>query len=328
MWQAPIPGTRTMTTYAADLASVRAAAARIAGDVHRTPVFTCRTLDTRAGARLFLKAENLQRIGAFKMRGALNAVRSLRPDRAAHGVVTHSSGNFAQAVALSAALTGVPATIVMPETAPAVKQRAVAGYGARIVLCPPTLEARETTAERVRAETDATLLHPYDQAEVIAGQGTVALELVEQVPDLDAVIAPVGGGGLVSGIALALRELAPRVRILAAEPAGADDAARSKAAGHRIPQSGPDTIADGLLTSLGDLTWPVVRDLVERIVVVDDAQILAAMRLVWERAKLVIEPSAATAVAAALTLPDDLAGARLAVVLSGGNVDLDRLPWA
>ena len=315
--------------YAADLASIRAAAARIDGEVHHTPLATSRTLDERAGRRLYFKCENLQRVGAFKMRGALNAVLSLSPERAAAGVVTHSSGNFAQAVALSARVRGIPATIVMPQTAPAVKRRAVADYGADIVLCAPTLEARTTTAEAVRRERGATLLHPYDQAEVIAGQGTIGLELAAHLPDLDAVVVPVGGGGLISGIALALRELAPRVRVFAAEPLGADDAARSKRAGRLLPQTGPDTIADGLLTSLGELTWPVVRDLVEEVLVVDDAAIVSAMRVVVERMKLVIEPSAATAVAAALSprfraLPGM---DRVAVILSGGNVDLAALPW-
>ncbi len=318
------------TAYAASLNDIRVAAERIDGHVHRTPVLTSRTFDELAGRSLFFKCENQQRVGAFKMRGALNAVLSLPEERARAGVVTHSSGNFAQAVALSAKVRGVPATIVMPSNAPEVKRRAVAGYGARIVLCEPTLPARESTAGALCEETGATLLHPYDQAEVIAGQGTIALELIEQVPDLDAVIAPVGGGGLVSGIALALRELSPRVRVFAAEPAGADDAARSKQAGRLIPQTAPHTIADGLLTSLGQLTWPVIREQIEEVLVVDDREIVAAMRLVVERMKIVIEASAATAVAAALgermSRLDGLE--RVAIVLSGGNVDLDRLPWS
>ena len=237
------------------LSDIRDAADRIADGIHRTPVMTCSAIDALAGGgrQLFFKCENLQKVGAFKMRGALNAVRLLPEDRAAAGVVTHSSGNFAQALALAARQRGVPAYIVMPETAPEVKRRAVEGYGAEITRCPPTLEARESTANAVRERTGATFLHPYDQAEVIAGQGTVALELIEQVRDLDAVIVPVGGGGLISGIALALRELAPHVRVFGAEPMGADDAYRSKVAGALIPQTGPNTIADGLLTSLGEL---------------------------------------------------------------------------
>lgn len=319
-----------MTTYAADLSTIRAAAARIAGGVHRTPVMTCSALDARAGRSLFFKCENFQKIGAFKMRGALNAVLSLDEAQAQRGVVTHSSGNFAQAVALSARVRGIAAHIVMPETAPAVKRRAVEGYGARVITCAATLADRQRTTDVVQAETGATFLHPYDQAEVIAGQGTVGLELVEQVTDLDAVLVPVGGGGLVGGIALALRELAPHVRVFAVEPAGADDAARSRAAGVLIPQTGPNTIADGLLTSLGDLNWPIVRDVVTDVLVVDDAAIADAMRMVWERMKLVIEPSAATAVAGAWSPAfQALEGLeRVAIVISGGNVDLGKLPWA
>ncbi|MEC9073262.1 MAG: pyridoxal-phosphate dependent enzyme, partial [Myxococcota bacterium] len=308
-----------MTIYAADLADIKEAAHRIDGQVHRTPVLTCSTLDGLSDRQLFFKCENLQKIGAFKMRGALNAVLSLSEEDAARGVVTHSSGNFAQAVALSAKMRGVPAHIVMPVTAPEVKRQAVAGYGARIIPCPPTLEARETTTRDVMAETGATFLHPYDQPEVIAGQGTTALELMEQVADLDAVVIPLGGGGLISGMALALRELAPGVRIIAAEPAGADDAARSKRLGKLIPQTGPNTVADGLLTSLGEWTWPVVRDVVERVVVVEDEEIIAAMRLIWERMKLVVEPSAAVGLAAVLSEEGrSLDGLeRIAIVLSG-----------
>jgi threonine dehydratase/serine racemase len=318
-----------VSDYAADLAAIRAAAERIGGHVHRTPVLTSRTLDEQAGRALFFKCENFQRGGAFKMRGALNAVLSLTDEQAAAGVVTHSSGNFAQAVAIAAGIRGIDAHIVMPSNAPEVKRRAVAGYGARIVPCEPTLEARESTSNAVRAETGATFLHPYDQDDVIAGQGTVALELVEQVSDLDAIIVPVGGGGLISGIALALRELAPSVRVFAAEPTGADDAYRSKQAGQLIPQTDPNTLADGLLTSLGERTWPVLCDHVEQVICVDDDAIVEAMRRIWERMKIVIEPSSATAVAAALSetfcLLDNMS--RVAVVLSGGNVDLDRLPW-
>jgi threonine dehydratase len=319
-----------MNVYAADLSSIRAAAERIHGGVHETPVLTCSALDALASRSLFFKCENLQKIGAFKMRGALNAVMSLSDADASRGVVTHSSGNFAQAVALAAKTRGIPAYIVMPETAPEVKRRAVEGYDAEITMCVPTLEARETTAAAVGSRTGATFLHPYDQAEVIAGQGTVALELVKQVEHLDAVIVPVGGGGLISGITLALRELAPHVRVFAVEPHGADDAARSKAAGEHILQTAPNTIADGLLTSLGELTWPVIRDLVEEVLLVDDDEISAAMRLIWERMKLVVEPSAATVLAAVLqpSFQKREGLERLGLVLSGGNVDLSKLPWS
>jgi threonine dehydratase/serine racemase len=318
-----------MSTYAADLQAVRAAAQRIAGFAHRTPVLTCATLDRLAGRSLYFKCENLQKAGAFKFRGACNAVLRLPPDAAPRGVVTHSSGNHAQALALAARLRGIPAHIVMPRNASPVKRRAVEEYGGRVIECEPMLAARETVAATVQAETEATLVPPYDHPDVIAGQGTVALELLEQVPGLDAVIAPVGGGGLVSGTCIAGKGLRPSLRIFAAEPAGADDAARSKAEGRLIPQTGPQTIADGLLTSLGELTWPLIRDQVERVILVREEEIVTALRLVWERAKLVIEPSAAVAVAAALT--DEfrsLEGARrVGVVLSGGNANLDRLPW-
>jgi len=313
--------------YAADLADVHAAAERIGGAAHRTPVLTCSTLDRRAGRRILLKAENLQKMGAFKFRGALNAVARLDEATAARGVVTHSSGNFAQALALAARSRGIPAYIVMPSTAPEVKQRAVAGYGGEITLCEPNLVARETTAAAVCARTGGTLLHPYDLADVIAGAGTIALELLADHPEIDAIVAPVGGGGLVGGIAVATAELRPDVRVIAAEPHGADDAWRSKQAGERILQTGPDTIADGLLTSLGELTWPIVRDLVERILRVDDAEIAAAMRLLYERAKTVVEPSGAVALAAVLSdefgILDGIE--TVAVILSGGNVDLEEL---
>jgi len=317
-------------TWAADLASIRAAHERIAPHVHRTPVLTCATLDRRAGRRLYFKCENHQKGGAFKARGATNAVMSLDDATAARGVVTHSSGNHAQAVAIAARTRGIDAHIVMPKDAPRVKRAAVEGYGARVIPCEPTLEARETTAARVVEETGGTLIPPFDHPDVIAGQGTTAIELLEDVPELDAVIVPVGGGGLISGMTLALRELAPKVRVLGAEPSGADDAARGKASGERVRSHTPNTIADGLKTTLGDLTWPVVRDLVEDIVVVDDLLTVPAMKLVFERMKLVVEPSAAVPLAAVLSRQFARYEGieRLGVVLSGGNVDLDALPWA
>ena len=318
-----------MTTYAADLEDVCAAALRIAGLAHQTPVATCATIDRIVGRHVFFKCEHLQKVGAFKFRGACNAVMKLPDELAARGVVTHSSGNHAQAVALAARLRGIEAHIVMPSNALAVKRRAVEGYGGRVVECEPTLEARETTAAAVIAETGATFIHPYDHPDIIAGQGTGALELLDQIPQLDAIVTPVGGGGLLSGTCIAAKGLNPAIRIFAAEPLGADDAARSMAAGRLILQTGPDTIADGLLTSMGDLTWPIIRDHVERVVTVSEGEIVAAMRLAWERAKLLIEPSAAVAIAAVLS--DEfkaLAGIEsVGVVLSGGNVDLDHMPW-
>ena len=318
-----------MARYAADLAAVREAAKRIAGHAHRTQVATCATLDGRAGRALLLKCEQFQKGGAFKFRGACNAVMKLSDAAAARGVATHSSGNHAQALALAARLRGIAAHVVMPEDAPAVKRRAVVGYGARVVACRPTLDDRESTLEQVIAETGAVRIHPYDDADVIAGQGTVALELLEQAGPLDAIVAPVGGGGLVSGVAIAATESDPRLRVFGAEPLGADDAARSKRAGRLIAQRDPRTIADGLLTSLGERTWPVLRDRVEEVLTVSEEAIAAAMRLAWERAKLLIEPSAAVALAAVLS--EEFRArpglARVGVVLTGGNVDLERLPW-
>ncbi len=316
-------------TYAVDFSAVGAAAQRLAGVVHRTPVVTCETLDRLAGRKLFFKCEHLQKVGAFKFRGAYNTVVQLTADAAARGVVTHSSGNHAQALALAARTRGIGAFIVMPETASPAKRRAVEGYGAAVITCAPTLHAREAAAATLVAETGARFVHPYDDPDVIAGQGTVALELLDQVPALDAIVVPVGGGGLLAGVCVAAQALSSTIRVFAAEPAGADDAARSLAAGQRIPQTAPRTIADGLLTSLGELTWPIIRDRVAAVVTVEDASTLAAMRLVWERAKLLIEPSAAVAVAAVLSdefrsVPDL---ERIGVVLTGGNVDLDRLPW-
>jgi threonine dehydratase/serine racemase len=247
---------------------------------------------------------------------------------AARGVVTHSSGNHAQALALAARLRGVPAHIVMPSTASPVKRRAVEGYGARVVTCEPGEQARTETADEVLAETGGVFVPPYDHRDIIAGQGTVMLELLEQVEDLDAVIAPVGGGGLLSGIATVAASAEHPPDVYGAEPAGADDAARSLAAGRCIPQTDPRTVCDGLLTSLGELTWPIIRDRVAGVITIEDDRIVATMRLVWERAKIIIETNAAVAVAAAIEgLAREGGPRRVAVVVSGGNVDLDHLPW-
>jgi threonine dehydratase len=306
---------------------ILAAADRIAAHVHRTPVLTCEALDARAGARLFFKCENFQKVGAFKMRGATNAVFALSDAEAARGVATHSSGNHAQALALAARRRGVPAYVVMPRNAPQVKKDAVAGYGAEIIDCEPNLAARESTLAAVVARTGAAFVHPYDNEMVIAGQGTAALELLTDHPDLELVLAPVGGGGLLSGTALATHALAPQAAVIAAEPAGADDACRSLAAGRIIPVENPDTVADGLLTSLGQHTFPVIRQHVREIWTVDDPAIIAAMRLIFERMKIVVEPSAAVGLAAVLDHRQQVAGRRVGIILSGGNVDLGRLPW-
>ena len=312
-------------TISAD--TIDAAAARISGIAHRTPVLTCATLDGFSKASLFFKCENLQKVGAFKFRGALNAVRSLPPAEAKKGVATHSSGNHAQALALAARMSGIPAHIVMPENAPSVKKSAVLGYGARVIECAPTLASRESALESVVRETGAHVVHPYNDERVIAGQATCALELLEEVPRLDALIAPVGGGGLLSGTILSAYYHSPTTGVYAAEPLGADDAWRSLQAGHIIPSVNPQTIADGLLTSLGDKTFPIIRNGVVDILRVDDAQIAHAMHLIWERMKIVVEPSAAVALAAVLNQPDAFAGKRVGVILSGGNVDLRKLPF-
>lgn len=318
----------TMTGMdAPTLQDIRRAAERIRPYAHRTPVLTCESLDRRVGARVFLKCENFQKVGAFKFRGACNAVLSLSDAEAARGVATHSSGNHAQALALAARLRSVPAHIVMPENAPAVKKAAVLGYGGRVTLCEPTLAAREATLRRVVEETGAVVVHPYDDARVIAGQGTAALELLQEVPDLDAVLAPVGGGGLLSGTAIAVRETAAGVRVLAGEPEGADDAFRSLSAGRILPSTNPRTVADGLLTSLGELTFPIIQARVEQIVTVSESAIVSAMRFAWERVKVVIEPSAAVPLGVLWERKVDLSRLRVGVILSGGNVDLDRISF-
>ncbi len=306
---------------------IQEAAGRIADKVHRTPVLTCATIDAMAGARLYFKCENLQKVGAFKMRGATNAVFSLPDNEAAKGVATHSSGNHAQALALAARLRGVPAYVVMPSSAPAVKRSAVADYGAEIITCEPNLAARESTLAEVVNRTGAVFVHPYDNDNIIAGQGTAALELLTDHPGLDVVMAPVGGGGLLAGTALATRALAPAADIIAAEPQGADDAHRSLAAGHIIPCEAPKTVADGLLTSLGVRNFPIIQEHVREIWLADDPAIVAAMRLVWERMKIIIEPSSAVCLAAVLARPERVSGQRIGMILSGGNVDLERLPW-
>jgi threonine dehydratase len=290
-------------------------------------VLTNESLNQQVGAKVYLKCENFQKVGAFKFRGACNAVFSLTDEEAARGVATHSSGNHAQALALAARLRGVPAYIVMPENASQVKKDAVAGYGGQITFCEPTLEAREATLLRVMDSTGAAFIHPYDNERVIAGQGTAALELLADVPDLDAIIAPVGGGGLLSGTAIAATETKKGIRVIAGEPEMADDAFRSLQAGKVLPSENPKTIADGLLTSLSERTFSIIQKRVEKIVTVSEQGIVDAMKFVWERAKIVIEPSAAVAVGVLWEKKIDLTGLKVGVILSGGNVDLGKLPW-
>jgi threonine dehydratase len=312
---------------AVDLAAIRAAAARIAAHIHRTPVMTSRSLDEITGAQLFFKCENFQKVGAFKARGASNAVFSLSEDEAARGVVTHSSGNHGAALAYAAARRGIPAWIVMPDNASAIKQANVRGFGGQVRLCTPTVAAREATCVAVQAETGAVLIHPFNDWRVIAGQGTAALELLVDVPDLDAVIAPVGGAGLLSGTAIAAKGVRSDILVYGAEPKGADDAQRSLAAGRILPQDNPRTIADGLRTSLGDKTFAVLSRHVRGIGTASEEGIVRAMRMMWEKLKIIVEPSSSVPLACLLESTIDVRGSKVGIVLTGGNVDLDRLPW-
>ncbi|MFT4255187.1 MAG: pyridoxal-phosphate dependent enzyme [Caulobacter sp.] len=308
-------------------ADIDAAAIRIAPFVHRTPVLTSRRIDEILGARVVFKCENLQRIGAFKARGAHNAVFSLSKEQAERGVVTHSSGNHAAALSLAARNRGVAAHIVMPSNAPTAKVDSVRRLGGLITFCEPTIAAREAAAELIAREHGATLVHPYDDLNVIAGQGTAAAELLADHPDLDALLAPVGGGGLMSGAAVAARAASASVRILAAEPAQADDAWRSWSSGVLTAGDPPNTIADGLRTTLGANGFVILRALLDDFATVSEPAIVEAMRLVWEVLKVIIEPSSAVPVAALLEGKLDLAERKVGVILTGGNVDLDGLPW-
>jgi len=311
-----------------DFADLCSAADRIAGVVERTPVIRSDTLDALTGARLFFKCEHLQKTGAFKARGASNAVFGLADEEARRGVATHSSGNHGAALAWAARLRGIPAHVVVPANANRAKRANIERYGARIVLCEPTLAAREATLAAVLAETGANAVPPYDDARVIAGQGTAALELLEDTGSLDDLLTPVGGGGLLAGAAIAAHARDTATRVYGAEPLGADDAARSLAAGERLPQTDPRTMADGLRTSLGDLNFAILSREVEGIITVTEAQIAAATRLLWEICKQLVEPSSAVVLAAVLAQPERFAGRRVGLVLSGGNVDLDApLPW-
>lgn len=308
-------------------ADVVAAHERIAPFVHRTPVLTSAYLDGLSGASLFFKCENFQKAGAFKARGASNAVFGLSPEQAARGVATHSSGNHGLSLSYAAGRRGIPCTVVMPRTAPQPKKDAVKGYGGRVVECEASTSSREAVFAAVVAETGAEFVHPYNDPRVIAGQATCSRELVEEVERLDAVIAPIGGGGMVSGTCLTLSSIAPSVRIYAAEPEKADDAARSLRAGRIIADDAPDTIADGLKVPLKELTWHFVKNHVSDILTVSEDEIVAAMQLVWKRMKIVIEPSSAVPVAAVLKNPDVFRGKRVGIILTGGNVDLEALPW-
>ena len=301
---------------------VAAARERIAPHAHRTPILASSTVDRLSGAHVLFKCENFQRTGSFKFRGATNAVASLTAEERARGVYSHSSGNHAQALAVAAAIHGIPAHIVMPENSSPVKVAATKGYGARVIPCPPTHRGRQDVAGRVGAETGAVFIHPHDDPSVIAGQGTACAELIDEAGELDLILAPVGGGGLLSGTVIAAARLAPNARVIGCEPAGADDAYRSIREGRRITDFAPQTIADGLRTPLGENAFSILRERLGEIVLVSDAQILTAMRTIWDRMKIVIEPSSAVAVAPLLEKKVDASGKRVGVILSGGNVDL------
>ena len=310
-----------------DVDAIRAAHARIAPHVHRTPVLTCAGIDSEVGAALYFKCENFQRVGAFKARGACNAVFSLSKDTAKHGVVTHSSGNHGAALAYAAQRRGIPAFVVMPDNAPKVKQENVRRFGATIRFCAATVSAREAACEDVQHETGAVLIHPFDDERVIAGQGTAALELLEQESILDIIVAPCGGGGLLSGTAIAATASKPGVRVFGAEPANAGDAAASFRSGKIEPLPPTVTIADGLRTSIAPRTFAAIRAYVAAFGVCSEEAIVRAMRMMFERLKIVVEPSAAVPLACLIERTLDVAGARVGVIVSGGNVDLDHLPW-
>jgi threonine dehydratase len=310
-----------------NLAAVRQAHTLIHRYIHRTPVLTSSRLDDATGRSLFFKCENFQKIGAFKARGATNAVFSLERATAQRGVATHSSGNHGAAVARAAQLRGIPAHIVMPANSAKVKVRAIEGYGAQIVFCEATEESRETTCAEVIRKTGATLIHSFENEHVIAGQGTAALELLEDYPNLDVVMCPVGGGGLLSGTAIAAKSMRPQIKIVAVEPANADDAAQSFRAGRRLVTEKKFTIADGLRTNIGEPNFVIIQRHVDDIVTVTEQAIVSAMRTIWETMKIVIEPSAAVPYAAIAQRKLDIDGKRVGIILTGGNVDLDALPW-
>jgi threonine dehydratase len=310
-----------------DLDTIRSAHKRIRPYIHRTPVLTSERLDQASGASLFFKCENFQKIGAFKARGATNAVFSLDDAAAQRGVATHSSGNHGAAVARAAKLRGIPAHIVMPSNSAKVKIRAVESYGAHIVFCEPTEKARGVACAAAIAKTGATLIHSFENKDVMAGQGTAAVELLDDVPDLELVVCPVGGGGLLCGTAVAAKSMRPKIKVIAVEPANADDAAQSFRAGRRIITQKKFTIADGLRTNIGEPNFAIIQRHVDDIMTVSEEAIVSAMRTIWETMKIIIEPSAAVPYAAILETVIDVNAKRVGIILTGGNVDLDALPW-
>jgi threonine dehydratase len=309
------------------ITDIKSAAQRIGKYIHHTPVFTSRSINEITGAELFFKCENFQKTGSFKFRGACNAVFSLDEKVMSKGAATHSSGNHAAALALAASIRGAGSYIVMPDNAPLIKKKAVKGYGAEITFCEPTLQARESALDAVVERTSATVIHPYNNFNVICGQGTCALEVLEEVDKPDILITPVGGGGLLSGTAVSVKGLSPSTKVYAAEPAGADDAYRSFKSGRLIPSVSPSTIADGLLTSLGEINFTIIKKYVDDIFTVTDESIVRAMRLIWERMKIIVEPSSAVPLAVVMDNPGVFRKKRVVVILSGGNVDIEKLPF-
>jgi threonine dehydratase len=309
------------------LSDIQSAYKRIRPFILRTPVLTSQQLNRIFECDLFFKCENFQKVGAFKFRGATNAVLSLSEDQKKHGVVTHSSGNHAAALALAARMNDIKAFIVMPENAPSVKRDAVAGYGAEITFCQPTLQAREETCRSIMEKEGATLIHPYDNFQVICGQGTASLELLEEKSDLDIIIAPVGGGGLMSGTSTCVKGISNKIKVIGAEPLNANDAWKSFKTGILTPSVNPVTVADGLLTSLSELTFSIIRKNVNDILTVREESIISSMKLVWERMKIIIEPSSATVLAVIKENPGFFRGKKIGLIISGGNVDLKRLPF-
>lgn len=318
---------RGVHTAAVTIADIKAAHQRIMPYIHRTPVISSTFINRVVGAEIFFKCENFQKVGAFKARGASNAVFSLDDATARRGVVTHSSGNHGAALAWAAGLRGIKATVVVPENAPLPKKRAIEGYGATIVYCAPNIAARQAAVDELIARHGYEMIHPFDNERVIAGQGTAALELLEEHPEIDVVIAPLGGGGLLSGTAIAAKAIKPGILVYGGEPRGADDGARSLASGVRVTEQVPQSICDGLLTVLADRTFNIIRDNVDGIGVASEANVIRAMRLTWEYAKIICEASCCPPLAAILEGTLDVKGKKVGIILTGGNVDLDKLPW-
>jgi len=316
-----------MSTSVPTLKDIQQAHDRIRNFIHRTPVLTSSAINAIVGAELYFKCENLQKVGAFKIRGATNAVQLLDKETASLGVATASSGNHGAGLASAAKTRGIPAFVVMPNNSSQAKVKAVAGYGAEIIYCEPTMESREGTLAKLVEKTGASLIHPYNDYRIIAGQGTAIVELLEEVENLEIILAPIGGGGLIGGTALAAHYIAPKVKVFGAEPAGADDAYQSFKSGKLIPSENPNTIADGLRASIGEKPFGIIKRHVTDIVTVSEESIVAAMRTIWERMKIIVEPSGAVPLAALLEKKLDITGKRVGIILSGGNIDLDNLPW-